>query len=266
MSTTRAPIELALTSSPAWVESGSVAVWRSALRLRHVPGGALGGGCIAPRDVAKIVRVGVHPCHVPSCEPNPDYQRLSTAHRVSAETWDDFIRTALLEPWLLAYRAATPWSADVMEIAQGELTYLFDAAPTMDSLDAGDDRVVAVWGYSRRAAGPRDRGRQAGFIPNPPTWSHAGRDRGHFVAHAAGGGMDMNFFPQAAGLNRGTTAQGRVWKAMERHAIDHPGTPLFVRPVYDDVTWVPAAIDFAIVVAGRLRCERFRNRDDPDEV
>ena len=36
-----------------------------------------------------------------------------------------------------------------MQIAQGELTYLFDAAPTMDSLDAGDDRVVAVWGYSR---------------------------------------------------------------------------------------------------------------------
>lgn len=46
--------------------------------------------------------------------------------------------------------------------------------------------------------------------------------------------MDMNFFPQAAGLNRGTTRQGSVWKAMERHAIEHPGTALSVRPIYED--------------------------------
>ena len=213
-----------------------------------------------------LVRVGVHPRDVPEREPNPDYARLATAHRVTAETWDAFVRAALVELWLGAYRAVTPWRADVMEIPLVALTYLFDAAPTMDGLDVGDDRVVAVWGHSRRADGPRDRGRQAGFIPNPPTWSQAGRDRGHFVARAAGGGMDMNFFPQAAGLNRGTTADGRVWKAMERHAIDHPGTPLLVRPVYDDPTWVPAAVDFAILVEGRLRCERFRNRDDPDEA
>jgi hypothetical protein len=196
---------------------------------------------------------------------SPDYERLADEHRPTADTWDAFVRSALVDPWLSAYRDATPWRTGVMEIAQGALIYLFDAAPTIDQLDTGDDRVVAIWGQSRRPAAPRDRGRQAGFIPNPPTWSHAGRDRGHFVAHAAGGGMDMNFFPQAAGLNRGTTSQGRAWKAMERHAIEHPGTPLFVRPVYEDATWVPAFIDFAILVEGRLRCERFSNLDDPDD-
>ena len=203
---------------------------------------------------------------MPGRDVDPDYEQLADAHRASAETWEQFIRTALLEPWLQAYRAATPWQADVVEIAQAALTYLFDAAPTMDGLDEGDDRVVAVWGRSTPAEGPRDRGRQAGFIRNPASWSHRGRDRGHFVAHAAGGGMDMNFFPQAAGLNRGTTRQGAVWKAMERHAIEHPGTPLFVRPVYEDVTWVPACLDFGLLVEGRLRCERFQNRDDPDEA
>jgi hypothetical protein len=64
-------------------------------------------------------------------------------------------------------------------------------------------------------------------------------DRGHFVAHAAGGGMDVNFFPQAKGLNRGTTERGKAWKDMERQIIAYPGTPLFVRPIYDDASWCP---------------------------
>jgi hypothetical protein len=218
------------------------------------------------------VRGDVQHRHMAECGPSLEYERLADehlrgaqpgSHPTTAEAWDAFVQTALVQPWLRAYRAATPWRADVMEIPQGALTYLFDAAPTMDGLDVGSDRVVAVWGRSRRSAGPRDRSRQAGFIPNPATWSQAGRDRGHFVAHAAGGGMDMNFFPQAAGLNRGTTRQGRVWKAMERYAIDHPGTPLFVRPVYDDGTWVPVCIDFGQLVDGRLRWERFSNRDSP---
>ena len=37
---------------------------------------------------------------------------------------------------------------------------------------------------------------------------------------------------------------------MERHAIEHPGTPLFVRPIYEDII-----IDFGLLVEGRLRCE-----------
>ncbi|MEA2139321.1 MAG: hypothetical protein QOG56_2471 [Solirubrobacteraceae bacterium] len=194
----------------------------------------------------------------------PDYERLSDEHRPTADTWTAFVRTALIEPWLRAYRCATPWRTDVLEIAQGALTYLFDTAPTMDGLDEGDDRVVAVWGHSRLPDGPRVSRRQAGFIRNPPSWSHRGRDRGHFVAHAAGGGMDMNFFPQAAGLNRGTTRQGSVWKAMERHAIEHPGTALFVRPVYGDLTWVPACLDFGLLAEGALHCQRFSNHDAPD--
>lgn len=82
--------------------------------------------------------------------------------------------------------------------------------------------------------------------------------RGHFVAHAGGGGMDMNFFPQAKGLNRGTTERGKVWKAIERQIIEHPGTPLLVRPLYDDGTWVPSPDR---VCDAQLWRERFENRD-----
>jgi hypothetical protein len=178
--------------------------------------------------------------------------------RRSASRWSIPRRQAA---WLDAYREHTPWDTDVMEIRQDALTYLFDAAPTLTGADSGDDRVVAVWGHSRLAKAARDRGRQRGFIPNPPTWSQAGRDRGHFVAHAAGGGMDMNFFPQGAGLNRGTSDQGKVWKAMERYAVGHPGTALFVRPTYDGPTWVPATLEYGLLIDDRLWCEQFENHD-----
>ncbi len=46
---------------------------------------------------------------------------------------------------------------------------------------------------------------------------------------------------------------------MEFYAALNPGTPLFVRPIYDSQTWVPAALDYALLLDGRLWCERFGN-------
>jgi hypothetical protein len=46
---------------------------------------------------------------------------------------------------------------------------------------------------------------------------------------------------------------------MERYAAAHPRTPLFVRPYYDDTTWVPTTIDFGVLRDGGLWWERFRN-------
>jgi hypothetical protein len=73
--------------------------------------------------------------------------------------------------------------------------------------------------------------------------------------------MDMNFFPQAAGLNRGTTHRGKTWKAMEAYVIRHPGTRMFVRPTYLDSTWCPAELDYGILVGERLWNESFNNTD-----
>jgi hypothetical protein len=119
---------------------------------------------------------------------------------------------------------------------------LFDAAPTLveNRLGPGEDRLVAAWGCSRLPAGKRDRGRLARFLPSPPLWSGSGRDRGHFIAHAAGGDTDLNLFPQVAALNRGHTEEGKRWREMERYAAARPGTPLLVRPVYDSADWTPA--------------------------
>lgn len=147
-----------------------------------------------------------------------NYELLSVESRPTAETWDAFVRDVLIRPWLSEYRTQTPWDSGVMEISQAELTYLLDAARTFTGATRGDDRVVAVWGRSRSDSGSkRDRARQAGLIPGPATWSElagtegkAGRDRGHFVARAAGGGMDLNLFPQAVGLKPRDLEAGRV--------------------------------------------------------
>lgn len=191
-----------------------------------------------------------------------DYSQLAATNRPSLETWDTFVRDAPVERWLVLYEHVSDWSTQVLEIPQGDLTFLFDAGPTLSEnrLGKGEDRVVAAWGYSQRPAGKRDRGRLAGFLPSPRRWSGVRRDRGHFIAHAAGGGTDLNLFPQAAALNRGRSEEGKRWRDMERYAERHPGTPLFVRPIYDTNTWTPAALDLAILMKTGLRAEHFSNR------
>src|SRR5665213_399138 len=112
--------------------------------------------------------------------------------------------SSVASPLLAGWRNTMPWLHGWPRSSRSHRgrSYLFDSTPTMSGADTGDDRVVAVWGRSVAVAAPRDSSRQAGFIPVPAKWSHIGMDRGHFVAHAAGGGMDINFFPQAQGLNR----------------------------------------------------------------
>lgn len=146
-----------------------------------------------------------------------------------------------------------------MAIDQGALTYLYDAAPSLDALPDGDDRAVAAYGHSA-AAGKRDRGRTAGFIPVPARWSGRGHDRGHLVAHGAGGGLDLNLFPQSAAVNRGWSAAGRRWRRLERYASRNHGTPLFVRTLYDRPAWTPAALELGLLIDGALRVERVSNR------
>jgi hypothetical protein len=191
-----------------------------------------------------------------------DYEMLAAEHAATGATWDTFVRVALVDGWVAGYEATTDWRTEILEIKRGELTFLFDAGPTLldRRRNGGDDRVVAVWGRSMTPVRRRDRARLAGFLPNPLFWSGIHRDRGHFVAHTAGGETDLNLFPQATGLNRGRTEPGRRWREMERYAARNPGTPLLVRPLYDADSWTPADLDYAILTSQGLQFERFSNR------
>ena len=98
-----------------------------------------------------------------------------------------------------------------------------------------------------------------GLLPTPRLWSGSGLDRGHFIAHGAGGGLDLNLFPQLALLNRGWSRQGRLWRQLERYAARNPGTPLLVRPIYRDDSWRPSVLEFGLIIEDTFRVEGFIN-------
>lgn len=194
-----------------------------------------------------------------------DYESLAAAHlRGTTRDAVAFAR-AVAAQWIDRYRAATSWSPEILELALGSVVYLFDEAPGQRAhgTDASDARVVGVWGRATTVSRPREQSRQRGFLPDSSRWSRAGFDRGHFVAHSLGGGMDVNFFPQAVDLNRGRSPAGRRWRELERRAGASADALVLVRPVYDSDTWVPRWLDFGVVVGGDLDVETFDNTPEP---
>jgi hypothetical protein len=125
--------------------------------------------------------------------------------------------------------------------------YLFDHAGadgTEPHRTAAEDRVAAAWGTSRPApATTRDRARLKGFLKDSG-WRERGDDRGHFFAHTMGGGLDINLFPQAASINR----RGD-WRRLETYCARNPGTFCFIRPIYADHGWRPAALEYGVLMA-----------------
>ena len=191
-----------------------------------------------------------------------DYTSLAAAHLEGGTGNAVAFAYEVVSQWIDRYRASTSWSPEILEIALGSLVYLFDEAPAQRAGDTGvsDARVVGVWGRPATGRRPRDRSRQQSFLPDSRRWSRAGFDRGHFVAHSLGGGMDINFFPQAADVNRGRSRAGRRWRELERRAGGSARTLVLVRPVYDAETWVPRWLDFGVVLGDELEIETFDNK------
>jgi hypothetical protein len=159
----------------------------------------------------------------------------------------------LVRLWEDAYFDSTADDVEIVRFSDGANWYLFDLIP---------ERVVAAWGESRPAEEERDRSRQAGFIPRFSR-HYEGKDRGHFLSHGQGGGMDVNFFPQLKEVNRGWSDAGKLYRAMETYAASHPGTPCFSRPLYAEGndTWDPEQVEYGVLVGGvTLRAVVFPNR------
>ena len=89
----------------------------------------------------------------------------------------------------------------------------------------------------------------------------AHRDKGHFIPHTLGGGLEINLFVQLRDVNRGWSPPGRAYRSMERYSLNHPGTFLFNRPLYGDGAALPAMLEFGVLrTDGHLWVERFENR------
>jgi hypothetical protein len=123
-------------------------------------------------------------------------------------------------------------------------------------------RVVFVYGRSAPSASARNHRRMSQFLgafKNQP--EYVGYDKGHFIAHSNDGQIDQNLYPQLKELNRGLSLQGKLFRSMERYLQKNEGLFYFVRPVYNNLTWIPDKIDFGIYTKERgLLLNRFDNR------
>jgi hypothetical protein len=200
-----------------------------------------------------------------------DYAALMSAATSSeVDAIADHLAAELPWAWLDAYRATSAHAANVYQIDVNGYEYLFDfstelvARGELDSREAIEDRVVAVHGRSRRSGKPRSDGIMQRQPQGPVEFVSPvlkGRyDRGHFVAHATGGELHINIFPQLTGVNRGWSDVGKVYRAMELYCSTNPGTYYFSRPLYLGRAAHPFAVEFGVLKKdGVLWVNRFPN-------
>jgi hypothetical protein len=163
-----------------------------------------------------------------------------------------FLRQALEDAWYAAYVTASGRKANVLVFTNGTFTYIYDhydellrSGAEVENA-ASESRLVAAVGTSITNAKRRahDDGRLRGWVgPTEKTFG-AGWDKGHFIAHSLGGavdGLEANVFVQLRGANRGG------YRNMEQYCAANPGVLCFSRPMYDDNTALPAAVEFGVL-------------------
>lgn len=170
--------------------------------------------------------------------------------------------------WCDAYRDMCERPTGILGFDWSGFHYWFDYVSQLqeDELPQTDelieDRIVVVYGFSHpEEVVKRDTSRQRGF----PLTIRRGDgtvkyDKGHFLGHTLGGGLDANLFPQRRDVNRGWSERGKVFRSMERYCQEHPGTFCFSRPIYDDQSWHPAVLEYGLLREdGTLWVEQFEN-------
>ena len=168
----------------------------------------------------------------------------------------------LIDHWVDAYYDMVDHQPYILDVHDRGFNFLFDltlAKYDKNDPNRPDDRVVAAYGRSRRPEEKRDASRIRGFgnIGDP---SRGPMDKGHLAAHGMGGALDINIFPQRREVNRGWSAEGRLYRKMERYASEHPGTFMFSRPIYGDDSWTPHALEYGLLLPEpRFWVERFPN-------
>jgi hypothetical protein len=85
-------------------------------------------------------------------------------------------------------------------------------------------------------------------------------DKGHMVPHQVGGMHGQTIYPQDRDLNRGWSAEGRRYRALEREVGRAPRIFFFHRLVYIDQTDFPGWVELGVLQDTGWHEERFRNR------
>ena len=155
----------------------------------------------------------------------------------------DFADAKLSYEWIDKYDLQCEKACSVLSIVVNGYTYLWDEKY---------ERVVAVYGISpniNKKLPLREKSRIAYYFRNfiKRLQHESALDTGHFIAHSLGGGLDMNLFPQNRAVNQGRSAEGSLYRKMERCAAKNAGTFVFSRPIYFDDTWNPLFLEYGVI-------------------
>lgn len=197
---------------------------------------------------------------------------LSEVARGGLEEIRQFLSEELPHQWADKYRQVTPHRANILRIEIRGFEYLFDFSSelvkqgVLTNDKAVEDRLVAVHGRSQSGRRKRENSRQRKRPVGPIEYLDPHRkvcyDRGHFIGHALGGGLDINIFPQPTATNR-----GKLFRSMERYCQYNPGTYCFSRPIYSGYLSHPSVIEFGVLKADKtLWTNSFPNCGDPNEM
>jgi hypothetical protein len=189
--------------------------------------------------------------------PDVDYSRMPPDLRAGERVYSGAAGEWLARAWTASYCSQVPDSM-LLEF-EDAATFLFDQASGVGAVQA--DRTIAAWGFPQPGRRPRDAVYRRGF-PSPAGRAERPLDKGHMVAHGAGGEFGPNIFPQDRALNRGWSAEGKRYRALEREIAATPEALFFCCLLYADGSDFPAAVELRLLRPSGLHVERFRNRFD----
>ena len=153
-----------------------------------------------------------------------DYPSLCGSGRAHDQALVTWLREQLPIKWRDVYAATSSHVANIVQIRRGTFDYFCDSYSTLEALgevpfdQRVQDRVIGVLGTSAPTRNPRRGSLQNAWLAVPEEIEGSARDRGHFIAHSIGGGLDINVFSQARALNRGASEQGKRYREAENTA------------------------------------------------
>lgn len=194
------------------------------------------------------------------------YEELLCAARAAGGDVAQFLRDELPHNWRDSYFEMADRESEIVVYTNGSFDYIFDSyqqshpyVPGAEKLPV-EARLVAAIGASMPTTKKRDDARLRGLNFFPMQTARSEWDRGHFIGHAIGGtvdGNEANVFPQLRTINRGK------YRVFEDYCRKKPGVLCFSRPIYDDTTAIPVAVDFGVLrTDGSLWVETLSNRRD----
>ncbi len=127
-----------------------------------------------------------------------------------------------------------------------------------------ETRVISFFGISNKNVVKENiYRRRVGWGPIRGNYAIYGGDydKGHFIAHGFGGPVDVNIFPQRRDVNRGWSEEGKRYRKMEKYVAANPGTLVFSRPIFKDLTDCPYSLEYGYFDTGlKLHVDTFPNR------